>query len=124
MRVILSECPILSLIYTPGREGFVEAGVKSIALRRTWRRARVARMPFDCSSRTPRGRHMSTTDRIERHIRLRHPRSSSRTGTLLTVVESGCDRIPLARRAKAFRENEEGGRGQMTAIEEHLTRSA
>jgi hypothetical protein len=27
-------------------------------------------------------------------------------GTLLTVVESGFDRIPLARRAKAFRDNE------------------
>jgi hypothetical protein len=45
-------------------------------------------------------------------------------GTLLTVVESGFDRIPLARRAKAFRDNEEGWTGQMTAIEAHLARTA
>jgi uncharacterized protein YndB with AHSA1/START domain len=45
-------------------------------------------------------------------------------GTLLTVVESGFDRIPLARRAKALRENEEGWTGQMTAIEAYLARSA
>jgi uncharacterized protein YndB with AHSA1/START domain len=45
-------------------------------------------------------------------------------GTLLTVVESGFDRIPLARRAKAFRENEEGWTWQMKAIEEHLARSS
>jgi uncharacterized protein YndB with AHSA1/START domain len=45
-------------------------------------------------------------------------------GTQLTVVESGFDQIPLARRAKAFRENEEGWTGQMIAIEEHLARSS
>jgi Activator of Hsp90 ATPase homolog 1-like protein len=45
-------------------------------------------------------------------------------GTLLTVVESGFDRIPLARRAKAFRGNEEGWAAQMTAIEAHLARAA
>src|SRR5262245_16299118 len=45
-------------------------------------------------------------------------------GTLLTVVESGFDRIPLARRAKAFRDNAEGWAGQMTAIEAHLGRAA
>jgi uncharacterized protein YndB with AHSA1/START domain len=45
-------------------------------------------------------------------------------GTLLTVVESGFDQIPLARRAKAFRENEEGWAGQMKAIEEYLARSS
>jgi uncharacterized protein YndB with AHSA1/START domain len=45
-------------------------------------------------------------------------------GTLLKVVETGFDRIPLARRAKAFRDNEEGWTGQMTAIEEHLRRAA
>jgi uncharacterized protein YndB with AHSA1/START domain len=45
-------------------------------------------------------------------------------GTLLTVVESGFDQIPLARRAKAFRENDEGWAMQMTAIEEYLGRSA
>ena len=45
-------------------------------------------------------------------------------GTLLTVVESGFDRIPLARRAKALRENDEGWAMQMKAIEEHLGRSS
>jgi uncharacterized protein YndB with AHSA1/START domain len=45
-------------------------------------------------------------------------------GTLLTVVESGFDRIPSARRAKAFRDNEEGWAGQMAAIEAYLGRAA
>ncbi len=41
-------------------------------------------------------------------------------GTLLTVVESGFDRIPLARRAEAFRMNEQGWTAQMASIERHL----
>jgi uncharacterized protein YndB with AHSA1/START domain len=41
-------------------------------------------------------------------------------GTLLRVVESGFDRIPLARRAEAFKSNEEGWAAQMSAIEEYL----
>lgn len=41
-------------------------------------------------------------------------------GTMLTVVETGFDKIPLARRAKAFRDNEEGWAAQMKAIERHL----
>lgn len=41
-------------------------------------------------------------------------------GTLLTVVETGFDQIPLARRAKAFRENDEGWAEQMQAIDAHL----
>ncbi len=45
-------------------------------------------------------------------------------GTLLTVVESGFDLIPLARRAKAFRDNEGGWAMQMEAIEGHLGRSS
>jgi uncharacterized protein YndB with AHSA1/START domain len=45
-------------------------------------------------------------------------------GTMLTVVESGFDQIPLERRAKAFRENEEGWAMQMKAIEEHLVRAS
>ncbi len=45
-------------------------------------------------------------------------------GTLLTVVESGFDGIPLERRAKAFRENTEGWAAQMKAIEEYLGRSS
>src|SRR4051812_40788533 len=34
-------------------------------------------------------------------------------GTRLTVTETGFDRIPVARRAKAYRENTEGWAGQM-----------
>ena len=44
-------------------------------------------------------------------------------GTLLTVVESGFDRIPLARRAEAFRSNDRGWAEQMTRIETHVTRT-
>ena len=43
---------------------------------------------------------------------------------MLTVVESGFDQIPLARRAKAFGENEEGWAMEMKAIEEYLGRSS
>jgi uncharacterized protein YndB with AHSA1/START domain len=41
-------------------------------------------------------------------------------GTLLTVVESGFDKIPLARRAKAFEMNDEGWAAQMKAFERHV----
>lgn len=41
-------------------------------------------------------------------------------GTRLTVVESGFDRVPLARRAKAFRMNDDGWTQQMKAIERHV----
>lgn len=40
-------------------------------------------------------------------------------GTLLTIVESGFDRIPLARRAEAFRKNEGGWTEQTRNIERH-----
>ena len=43
-------------------------------------------------------------------------------GTLLTVVESGFDRIPLARRAAAFTNNGNGWSAQMTAIQDFLQR--
>lgn len=45
-------------------------------------------------------------------------------GTQLTVVETGFDRIPLERRAKAFEMNEKGWTGQMKAIEGYLARVA
>lgn len=45
-------------------------------------------------------------------------------GTLLTVVESGFDNIPLARRAEAYRGNERGWIGQMEAIERYVTKAA
>lgn len=41
-------------------------------------------------------------------------------GTLLKVVESGFDRIPLARRADAFRMNDQGWAAQMKFIEQHV----
>jgi uncharacterized protein YndB with AHSA1/START domain len=41
-------------------------------------------------------------------------------GTQLTVVESGFDRIPPARRAEAFRMNERGWAEQMKNIERHV----
>ncbi len=45
-------------------------------------------------------------------------------GTLLTVVESGFDGIPLARRAQAYRGNEEGWALQMQAIERYVGHAA
>src|SRR5258705_13430196 len=41
-------------------------------------------------------------------------------GVLLSVVESGFDKIPLARRATAFRMNASGWDGQMKNIEKHV----
>jgi uncharacterized protein YndB with AHSA1/START domain len=45
-------------------------------------------------------------------------------GILLTVTESGFDRVPLARRAKAFTANEGGWTMVMTLIEKHLAQAA
>ena len=42
-------------------------------------------------------------------------------GTVLTIVESGFDRIPVARRAEAFRMNEGGWNGQIKNIERYVT---
>ena len=44
-------------------------------------------------------------------------------GTLLTVVESGFDRIPLHRRDKAYRGNEQGWAVQMQAIERYVSQT-
>ncbi len=44
-------------------------------------------------------------------------------GTLLTVVESGFDRIPLERRAEALRRNDGGWAEQMKNVEAHVTRT-
>jgi uncharacterized protein YndB with AHSA1/START domain len=41
-------------------------------------------------------------------------------GTHLTVIESGFDQIPLARRAEAFRMNEGGWAAQLQNIERHV----
>ena len=43
-----------------------------------------------------------------------------RDGTLLTVVESGFDRIPAERRAEAFRMNAQGWDAQMQNIQRHV----
>ena len=45
-------------------------------------------------------------------------------GTLLTVVESGFDGIPLARRAEAFRMNDQGWAEQMKSIERHVAQGS
>jgi uncharacterized protein YndB with AHSA1/START domain len=42
-------------------------------------------------------------------------------GTELTIVESGFDRIPLARRTEAFRMNESGWEGQAKNIERYVS---
>ena len=43
-------------------------------------------------------------------------------GTSLTIVESGFDRIPLARRAEAFRMNDNGWTGQIKSIERYVSK--
>lgn len=43
--------------------------------------------------------------------------------TVLTIVESGFDRIPLARRAEAFRMNEGGWTAQVANLEGHVAAS-
>jgi uncharacterized protein YndB with AHSA1/START domain len=45
-------------------------------------------------------------------------------GILLTVTESGFDRIPLARRARAFKANEAGWGMVVKLIESYLARAA
>ena len=45
-------------------------------------------------------------------------------GVLLTVTESGFDRIPLERRAKAFTSNSDGWDVQMKLIEKYLAQAA
>lgn len=42
-------------------------------------------------------------------------------GTLLSVVESGFDKIPVARRAEAIRMNAGGWEGQMENIQKYVT---
>jgi uncharacterized protein YndB with AHSA1/START domain len=45
-------------------------------------------------------------------------------GTMLTVTESGFDRIPIERRAKAFAANDGGWSHQMKLIEKYLALAA
>jgi uncharacterized protein YndB with AHSA1/START domain len=44
-------------------------------------------------------------------------------GTMLTVIESGFDQIPLERRAKAYNSHEQGWTMQLELIEKYLARS-
>jgi uncharacterized protein YndB with AHSA1/START domain len=44
-------------------------------------------------------------------------------GTLLTVVESGLDKIPLARRADVFRMNSSGWDQQMENVKKHVAKT-
>jgi uncharacterized protein YndB with AHSA1/START domain len=44
-------------------------------------------------------------------------------GTLLTITESGFDRIPLERRAQAFTANDQGWAAQTRLIEKYLARA-
>jgi uncharacterized protein YndB with AHSA1/START domain len=44
-------------------------------------------------------------------------------GTLLTIIESGFDGIPLARRDEAFRMNDGGWTEQLRNIERHVSKS-
>ena len=44
-------------------------------------------------------------------------------GVMLTVTETGFDQIPLARRAKAFTNNEQGWSAVVKLIEEYLVRT-
>ena len=45
-------------------------------------------------------------------------------GTMLTITESGFDRIPLGRRAEAFARNTEGWTAQASLIEKYLAMAA
>jgi uncharacterized protein YndB with AHSA1/START domain len=45
-------------------------------------------------------------------------------GTLVTVTESGFDRISLARRAKAFQENSRGWEIQLESLAQYATKAA
>ena len=77
--------------------------------------------------------HDAGTDRIEKQVLIRAPRSRPLVeftldekdgGTLLTVVESGFDRIPLERRALAYRMNDEGWGIQVQNIKKHVEQTA
>ena len=45
-------------------------------------------------------------------------------GTRLTVTETGFDRIPIARRPKAYRENDKGWTGQLDSLRKYVASAA
>ncbi len=48
--------------------------------------------------------------------------ADAREGTLLTIVESGFDRLPIARRAEAFRMNDHGWSEQAQNLQAYVER--
>ena len=67
---------------------------------------------------TPAPNDTVSTDRIEKRVVFRAPRT--RVWRALTIVESGFDRIPLARRAEAFRMNDNGWTGQIKQLAKYV----
>ena len=61
---------------------------------------------------------------VEPSTRVEFRLEDAEGGTLVTVVESGFDRLSLARRAKAFEENEKGWEIQLAALDEYAGRPA
>lgn len=65
-----------------------------------------------------------TPDRIEKHILLRAPRSrvwrALTTPAEISVIESGFEHIPAARRAQALRMNDGGWAIQLQNIARHV----
>jgi uncharacterized protein YndB with AHSA1/START domain len=45
-------------------------------------------------------------------------------GTMLSVVESGFDRLPATRREQAYRDNEDGWTQQMESIKRHVSQTS
>ncbi len=50
--------------------------------------------------------------------------SETASGTLLVITETGFDRIPLARRAKAFEMNDHGWTDQASLLEKYLAHAS
>ena len=60
------------------------------------------------------GQVPSPTTLVEFHL------EDTEGGTALTIVESGFDRIPVARRAEAFRMNDNGWTGQIKQLAKYV----
>jgi uncharacterized protein YndB with AHSA1/START domain len=69
-------------------------------------------IPYDVDPKANTANEPTTL--VEFHL------EEGKEGTLLTVVESGFDKVPLARRAKAFESNSEGWAEQLKNIERHV----
>ncbi len=70
-----------------------------------------------------------STDRIENAVIVHAPRSrvwralanAQELGTRVSVTESGFEAIPLARRAKALRDNDRGWTQQVENLARHVS---